>query len=101
MLQQILADDSDDELAEKGSEITLQQLILFKRAYQRLGKWVGERGEGEEHYEELWNELVDLFGLQHHIWRLVDPIKMWSKGVGKKTLGNEGWQAPKSWGFLQ
>lgn len=96
ILQQALAEESNDRLVEDASGVVLNQLQLLKRAYQRNGKW----DKDEKHYRELWDELSNLFGPDHQMWTKIENMKKWlPKGgsVAGESLGT--WEAPKNWEF--
>lgn len=96
ILQQTLAEESNDRLAEDASGVVLNQLQLLKRAYQRNGKW----DKDEKHYRELWDEFSSLFGPDHQMWAKIENIKKWSpKGVAAAAESLGTWEAPKNWEF--
>ena len=96
ILQQTLAEESNDRLAEDASGVVLNQLQLLKRAYQRNGKW----DKDEKHYRELWDEFSSLFGMDHQMWTKIENIKKWSpKGVSAAGESLGTWEAPKNWEF--
>ncbi len=96
ILQQTLAEESNDRLAEDASGVVLNQLQLLKRAYQRNGKW----DKDEKHYRELWDEFSNLFGPDHQMWTKIENIKKWSpKGVAAAGESLGTWEAPKTWEF--
>ena len=96
ILQQTLAEENNDRLAEDASGVVLSQLQLLKRAYQRNGKW----DKDEKHYRELWDEFSTLFGLNHQMWSKIENIKKWSpKGVSAAAESVGTWEPPKNWEF--